>query len=136
MSRCCGSIMLSSIPPGGHVSHVPSTEPPYRLPSATFNQLAHTFHVGSVGRLCERMRGLLPATALEDHAYPLSGNSELRLELGERRAGGSQLADLADLLPGELRAVTFGRHSHSVTSERLFAPFPTAGHGARGRYLR
>jgi hypothetical protein len=79
---------------------------------------------------------LLPRTAFEDHAHPLSRDTEPRLELGEGRAEGSQLADLADLLPGELRAVRFARHSHNATSKRLAATFPTAGQRAGGRDLR
>jgi hypothetical protein len=79
---------------------------------------------------------LLPRTAFEDHAHPLTGNAEPRLELGEGRAGSSQLADLANLVPAKLRAVKFARHPHNATSERLAATFPAAGHHAGGRDLR
>jgi hypothetical protein len=79
---------------------------------------------------------LLPRTAVEDHTHPLPGDAEPRLELSEGRAGGSQLADLANLLPGKLRAVKFARHSHIAISELLVAPFPTTGHRAGGRHLR
>jgi hypothetical protein len=79
---------------------------------------------------------LFPRTAFEDHAHPLTGNAEPHLELGKRRAGGSQLVDLANLLPGELGAARTARNSHTATSERPLAPFPTAGHRARGRDLR
>jgi hypothetical protein len=67
---------------------------------------------------------------------PLSRNAEPHLELGKGEAGSAELADLANLLPGELGAVRFARHPHNASSESLVAPFPTTGHRAGGQYLR
>ena len=64
---------------------------------------------------------LLPHRALEDHAYPLPGNTELHLKLGKRKPGGAETADFANLVPGQLGTMLVAMHSYGMTREQLFA---------------